>query len=85
MSERIRQLEDALQITYTGPQPHPLLTEELLSIKRGIDAPDKSEPSRSQDLLDKETLEAFGTLSLCEGTSTKFMGLPSLREVRVPF
>ena len=79
MSERIRQLEDALQITHAGtsPNPHPLLTEELLAIKRGIDVPEsRMDQEKSHDLLDKETLEAFGTLSLCEGgAAEKFLGL----------
>ena len=44
MSQRIRQLEDALKISHaatahgaTAESTHPLLTEELLAIKAGVD------------------------------------------------
>ena len=44
MSQRIRQLEDALKISHAATTPgataestHPLLTEELLTIKAGVD------------------------------------------------
>ncbi|TDL18162.1 hypothetical protein BD410DRAFT_900946 [Rickenella mellea] len=72
MSERIRQLEDALEIaTANMPARHPLLREELLAVKRGfgvqetVNTPVKQENDLSDD---------FGTLTISDDGSSRFMG-----------
>ena len=39
MSQRIRQLEDALKISHASHSegPHPLLSDDLLTVKAGVD------------------------------------------------
>lgn len=65
LSTRVRQLEDALQQSHrlNSPQPHPLLSDELLQIKRPLERErvdstiikdEKPEPN--------DTIEAMGSL-----------------------
>ncbi|KAH8110132.1 fungal-specific transcription factor domain-containing protein [Phellopilus nigrolimitatus] len=72
MSERIRALEDALQIESAagsrGLAFHPLLAPDLLAIKQGVDVP------RPVEEEEEEMAGAFGTLSVSEGTSMRFLG-----------
>ncbi|KAH8109667.1 hypothetical protein DFH11DRAFT_913070 [Phellopilus nigrolimitatus] len=71
MSERIRALEDALQVesaaSSRGLASHPLLAPELLTIKQGV-AP------QPVDEEEQGICDAFGTLSVSEGTSMRFLG-----------
>ena len=69
MSERIRQLEEALRISnaQVTSESHPLLSEGYLVIKEGLRASELAGTDVRQEVLDKDTLEAFGTLSLSEG------------------
>jgi hypothetical protein len=46
--------------------PHPLLTDELLAIKQGFHVPTNETSDGLQGAVDKETMEAFGTLSVME-------------------
>lgn len=77
MSCRIRQLEDALQIAQASlsSSPHPLLTENLLSIKHGVDAPDDLQKELSNPEWDIRT--SFGTLAISDRGETRFVGRSS--------
>jgi hypothetical protein len=75
MGQRIRQLEDALAISQAGVsnEPHPLLRDELLSIKFGPDNGTVSPPPRSRD-ASVESLDAFGTLTVFDRGQSKYFG-----------
>lgn len=77
MSRRIRQLEDALQIAQASlsSSQHPLLAENLLSIKHGVDAPDDLQKELSNPEWDIYT--SFGTLSISDRGETRFVGRSS--------
>lgn len=71
MSQRIRQLEDALAILQSGVSTtiHPLLEEDLLAIKLGpeLRPPIESEaPEEQADNSLADTIDAFGTLAIGE-------------------
>lgn len=81
MSQRIRQLEDALQIAQatTSSHPHPLLSEDLLSIKSGVDDVTGENVPRKDAVEDDDddgdgVANAFGTLSVSEKGETRFVG-----------
>lgn len=67
MSKRIRQLEDALQISHNSDStdPHPLLVGDLLDIKSGI-VPQRREEEKEESVRYEELLDSFGTLSVSE-------------------
>ncbi|TDL21374.1 hypothetical protein BD410DRAFT_898957 [Rickenella mellea] len=72
MSERIRQLEDALEIQLAhSPDPHPLLREELLAVKR-IELNDAAE--RWQLPEEHDAMEDFGTLTVSDQGVSRFIG-----------
>lgn len=75
MSQRIRQLEDALEISHStnSSQNHPLLREELLSIKRGV-GPSNSAPEGDTDGPEGDYVEAMGTMSISERGVSRFIG-----------
>lgn len=76
MSERIRQLEDALSELQSqhSAEPHPLLREDLLGVNQKEDEsfvpPD--EPGASSH--PPEMLDAFGTLSITDQGISRFFG-----------
>ena len=81
MSERIRQLEDALHVaTYreSGGR-HPLLSDDLLAIKHGIDSlgpsPNPSPADEPNFAAQEDTVEnlgeSLGTLVITEGGGTR--------------
>lgn len=77
MGQRIRQLEDALAIFQSGVsnECHPLLREELLSIKFGPEkgyVPEKEPPDRKESI--EPPINAFGTLTIGEGGEAKYFG-----------
>ncbi|KAF9563813.1 hypothetical protein CPC08DRAFT_705725 [Agrocybe pediades] len=89
MSDRIRQLEDALAIlqsTLTGPNgdPHPLLHRDLLKIKSSIDLHSASdaatEGKAARDGKEEEEgdaeqyIDAFGTLAIRDDGAATFYG-----------
>lgn len=85
MGQRIRQLEDALAIFQSGVsnECHPLLREELLSIKFGPDkgyVPEKEPPIRKESV--EPPINAFGTLTIGEGGEAKYFGPSAGSEVR---
>jgi DNA-binding transcriptional MocR family regulator len=79
MSQRIRQLEDALQIAQAtiSSQPHPLLSEDLLSVKTGVDDVTGENVPPKEDLGDDEEegmINALGTLKVSAPGDSTFMG-----------
>ncbi|KAL1748296.1 fungal-specific transcription factor domain-containing protein [Schizophyllum fasciatum] len=81
MSDRIRQLEDALallQSTMTN-EPHPLLSRDLMKIKSSIDLhsaidEQESEQPASTSEPDESPLDAFGTLAIRDDGGATFYG-----------
>lgn len=83
MSQRIRQLEDALEISHssTTSNSHPLLREELLAIKRGV-GPSPAAVSESEADNDNagagdgtgEIEEAMGIMSISSRGFGRFIG-----------
>ncbi|KZP30137.1 hypothetical protein FIBSPDRAFT_908140 [Athelia psychrophila] len=70
MSQRIRQLEDALAILQSSvsTEPHALLADELLLKKS-----DPDPPGVPKDVL-TETTDAFGTLTIDDSGEAKYFG-----------
>ncbi|KAJ7035697.1 fungal-specific transcription factor domain-containing protein [Mycena alexandri] len=78
LSNRVRQLEDGLAQSHAlhSLQPHPLLSPDLLDIKRPlererIDAPPKQDKS---DGVVNDGVDAMGSLSISEGGRSTFFG-----------
>lgn len=80
MSDRIRQLEDALSISQTSPgEQHPLLHRNLLDIKSIIDlhaAIDEETAGKSKHEVDDNSqyIESFGTLAIRDDGAATFYG-----------
>lgn len=96
MSDRIRQLEDALAIlqsTVTGPagEPHPLLQRDLLKIKSSIELHSASVPGGQDELRvqpedeegeeDAELHDTFGTLAIRDDGAATFYSRSAGSEV----
>ncbi|KAI8996461.1 fungal-specific transcription factor domain-containing protein [Trametes punicea] len=75
MSERIRQLEDALAIFQAGisHERHPLLRDELLTIKFGPEVRRTVDEEHNRDML-SSSIDALGTLTVGEHGETKYFG-----------
>ncbi|KAK7686317.1 hypothetical protein QCA50_010541 [Cerrena zonata] len=75
MSERIRQLEDALAIFQAGvsSERHPLLRDELLSVKFGPEVRRTVDEEHTRNTL-SQTIDALGTLTVGDHGETKFIG-----------
>lgn len=88
MSDRIRQLEDALSIlqsTVTS-EPHPLLDRDLLKIKSSIElhaAIQESEalPQQLEEEVEESYIDAFGTLAIRDDGAATFYGRSAGSEV----
>lgn len=84
MGQRIRQLEDALAIFQSGvsTDTHPLLRDELLSIKFGpeVRQADDPEPPLKDPLT--ESMDALGTLTIGDSGESKYFGRSAGSEVR---
>ena len=83
MSERIRQLEDALAILHrmisnNPAKIHPLLKESLMNIKNGIE---DAVPEQEQDAEEEEVIEAFGSLTIERNGVSSFHGFSGGLEV----
>lgn len=91
MSDRIRQLEDALSILQTSPgEQHPLLHRDLLDIKSIIDlhaAVDEETVGRSKHEADDDSqyIESFGTLAIRDDGAATFYGPSAGSEVSIAF
>jgi hypothetical protein len=85
MGQRIRQLEDALAIFQSGVsnETHPLLRDNLLSIKFGPEkgyVPEKEPPVRKESL--EPPIDAFGAMALGDSGEAKYFGPSAGSEVR---
>lgn len=83
MGQRIRQLEDALAIFQSGvsSETHPLLRDELLSIKFG---PDKGHVLEKEEPLQESlinSIDALGTLTIGDRGEVKYFGRSAGSEV----
>lgn len=88
MSDRIRQLEDALTIlqSTTSNEPHPLLDRELLKIKSSIELhaainEDERDPTQ-EDGEESQYIDAFGTLAIRDDGAATFYGRSAGSEVK---
>lgn len=75
MTQRIRQLEDALAFLQASMSSgtHPLLQDDLLSIKFGPETRQAEDVQSSDDSLNG-TMDAFGTLAIGDSGETKYFG-----------
>ncbi|KAL0956431.1 hypothetical protein HGRIS_002579 [Hohenbuehelia grisea] len=87
MGERIQLLEEALSAfqTSVSDEPHPLLHEDLLKIKRHIGKiSGTSSSGKSRDLqLSTELEECLGALSLGSQGESRYLGRLAGPEVRI--
>jgi hypothetical protein len=84
MSNRIRQLEDALAILQVtvSDKPHPLLTEDLLKMKFGSEAINPKDPDDSdEDGYAAGAIDALGTLTLEDSGELRYFGRSAGSEV----
>lgn len=88
MSDRIRQLEDALAILQSTQtrETHPLLQRDLLKIKSSIElhsAVDGEEGGLQEEAAEEESqyIDAFGTLAIRDDGAATFYGRSAGSEV----
>lgn len=65
LASRVRQLEDALQDAHAGSgaaEPHPLLTEELLLLKRPLERETQEEVGREPEVESGDVVDRVGAL-----------------------
>ncbi|TFK67651.1 hypothetical protein BDN72DRAFT_90025 [Pluteus cervinus] len=80
MSDRIRQLEDALVVLQAAvsSEPHPLLDRELLKIKSSLDlhaaVDGEEEFTVPEEHDDSQLLDTFGTLAIRDDGAATFYG-----------
>lgn len=79
MGHRIRALEDALGIFQAGvsTEVHPLLTDELLAIKYGLEATPREGSADHQAVL----IDGLGTLTITEQGDSHYFGRTAGSEV----
>jgi hypothetical protein len=88
MSARIRQLEDALEVSHsmTSSDTHPLLQRDLRQIKSIIDLHSAIEQANEDEGMvehdDSRVLDTFGTLALRDDGASTFYGRSAGHEVR---
>jgi len=85
ISERVRQLEDALAALQAkhSSEPHPLLREDLLSVNAGQDDDDAGRADEAGPSHPPEIMDAFGTLSISDHGVARFFGPTGGPEVSV--
>lgn len=87
MSDRIRQLEDALAILQSTltHDPHPLLHRDLLKIKSSIELHSAVEGEdgsvASDEVEESQYIDAFGTLAIRDDGAATFYGRSAGSEV----
>ncbi|RXW22261.1 hypothetical protein EST38_g3612 [Candolleomyces aberdarensis] len=82
MSDRIRQLEDALAVVdpMVTSKPHPLLSRDLMKIKSSLELHSAVEDQEKEALKKQEDgedtlyIDAFGTLAFRDDTAATFYG-----------
>ncbi|KAL5523829.1 hypothetical protein ACEPAG_8002 [Sanghuangporus baumii] len=95
LSERVRALEDALAVESEargGSGSHPLLAEELLEIKQTLSDEESEDDDDDEEDQANQLLGAFGTLSIDESRTMRYLGPAASEEVlensapsRLPF
>lgn len=86
MSNRIRQLEDALAILQSTVSDlrHPLLTEELLKVKFGSESINaRQATSDDESPATSKSIDALGTLTLGSSGEIQYFGSSAGSEVCV--
>jgi hypothetical protein len=76
LSTRVRQLEDALAEAYAvyNNERHPLLSDELLQIKRPLERESRNEMPSPPEAETAEAIDAVGSLSISDNGRTNFYG-----------
>ncbi|CCM00380.1 uncharacterized protein FIBRA_02410 [Fibroporia radiculosa] len=76
LSNRVRQLEDALQETYSqiSLEQHPLLSDDLLQIKRPLERETPEELSQEPEADTTDAIDAIGSLRISNSGHTNFFG-----------
>ncbi len=88
MSDRIRQLEDALSILQSSVSrdQHPLLRRDLLEIKSGLELHSarngKLNEQQNPQEEEGQYIDAFGTLAVRDDGAATFYGRSAGSEVR---
>lgn len=79
MGHRIRSLEDALAIFQSGvsSDAHPLLTEELLAVKYGLETPPREATGEHQAV----PVDGLGTLTITDRGDSHYFGRTAGSEV----
>lgn len=87
MSERIRQLEDALSDLQSqhSTEPHPLLREDLLGVDHKDEEPFTSPDESGAPGHHPDVLDTFGMLSITDHGISRFFGPTGGPEVSFPF
>lgn len=82
MSERIRQLEDVVALFQAGisNERHPLLRDELLTIKFGPEVRRTVDEENTREKL-SQSIDALGTLTIGDHGETKYFGRSGGSEV----
>ena len=82
MSQRIRDLEDALALLQASisAEKHILLRNELLLIKNGPERQRSAEPDTHEDPL-AAPVDAFGTLTIGDSGESRYFGASAGSEV----
>ncbi|KAF7968251.1 hypothetical protein HWV62_31547 [Athelia sp. TMB] len=83
MSQRIRQLEDALALLQSSisSEKHCLLRDDLLLIKYGPEQRPVIDDSESSQDPTAEPIDAFGTLTIGDGGESRYFGASAGPEV----
>lgn len=96
MSDRIRQLEDALAIVQSSVSrdTHPLLARDLMKVKSGLELHSAAnrrlgdgaleEEEEEEDDEDTQYIDSFGTLAVRDDGAATFYGRSAGSEVRCP-
>ncbi|KAH9989851.1 fungal-specific transcription factor domain-containing protein [Russula vinacea] len=76
LSNRVRQLEDSLAEAYSmyNSERHPLLSDELLQIKRPLERESRNELPSPPEAETAEAIDAVGSLSISDTGRTNFYG-----------
>jgi hypothetical protein len=89
MSDRIRQLEDALAVAHSSvtTEPHPLLSRDLMKIKSSLELhsaveDQEKELKKEEDGEETQYIDAFGTLAIRDDGAATFYGRSAGSEVR---
>ena len=86
MSNRIRQLEDALAILQSTvtDQRHPLLSDELLKVKFGSEAINPKQSDGEEEMATNKSIDSLGTPSLGSSGELQYFAGMAGSEVHSP-